>query len=47
MRNIAMKEKAIIGKKKHCYLCESDEHLVKNCPFNLKTPHSNIKHITD
>jgi len=37
-------KRSINNKKKRCYLCDSENHLVYNCPFNPKNPHNNIKH---
>jgi len=45
MRNIVMKEKAIIGKKVVTY--DSDEHLVYRCLFNPKDPHNNVIYMTE
>ncbi|KAG4107788.1 hypothetical protein H8356DRAFT_1334063 [Neocallimastix lanati (nom. inval.)] len=41
------KKKRIKNKKKRLYLCDSENHLVYNCPFNPKNPHNNIKHIAE
>ncbi|KAG4102223.1 hypothetical protein H8356DRAFT_1341884 [Neocallimastix lanati (nom. inval.)] len=40
-------KRSINNKKKRCYLCDSENHLVYNCPFNPKNPHNNIKHIAE
>ena len=40
-------KRSINNKKKRYYLCDSENHLVYNCPFNPKNPHNNIKHIAE